>query len=187
MHHTKATTIANQLVLQFAPYCQQDKVKIAGSLRRGEHNVGDIKIVTMPILAVDLFGQIVPLQHCAFDAVLQRMTQAGTLGTLIKGGPRYKQFALPQGINLDLFLVRPPAEWGVILALRTGPDNFSRWLVTQRAYGGALPPNYHVRKGALHWHSRLIPTPQEVDFLDTLGLGWIEPAKRQRPPPNPSN
>lgn len=104
--------------------------------------------------------------------------QAGA--RLLKNGPRYKQVALPEGINLDLFLVLQPAQqWGVLFAIRTGPAEFSHWLVTPRKDGGALPSNCRVKDGAVWEGSAIVPMPEESDFFDFLGLGWIEPGQRQ--------
>lgn len=72
----------------------------------------------------------------------------------------------------------PPAQWGLIMAIRTGPKDFSRWIVTQRYKGGALPSDCRVNKGAV-WHGdRMIEMPEEIQFLQFLGLGWVEPEER---------
>lgn len=176
MDYTKALAIANPLLAKFAPDCHH--AELAGSLRRKETGVSDIEIVTMPILALDMFDAPAPLAYSAHDATIARLLEDGDLGIQIKGGQRYKQFRLPQEITLDLFIVRPPAQWGVIFAIRTGPEKFSRWLVTARKKGGALPSSYTIKKGGMYYHDTLFPMPQERDFLNALGLGWIEPAAR---------
>lgn len=176
MKHTEAYPIARRLLSQLAPDCHQ--AKIAGSLRRGIADVGDIEIIVQPTLATDLFSQPDPLQYCALDATLDCLSRSGTLGQAIKGGQRYKQFALPQGINLDLFIVRPPAQWGVIFALRTGPESFSQWIVTKRKKGGALPSHLKVKKGGVYYKDDLLPMATETAFFTTLGLDWIEPSRR---------
>jgi DNA polymerase/3'-5' exonuclease PolX len=85
---------------------------------------------------------------------------------------------LTEGINLDLFIVTRPAQWGVILAIRTGPADFSKWIVTPRKYGGALPSNCHVEGGRVLRQQIPLEMPEERDFLDFLGLGWVEPKDR---------
>jgi hypothetical protein len=80
------------------------------------------------------------------------------------------------------------------MVIRTGPgnddDNFSRFCVTQRHQGGALPDGYRVRHLAVwsadqldarfepHKGESPMEMPEELDFLKFLGLGWIEPAAR---------
>ena len=180
MEYQKAKAIADRLVFELAPYCE--RIEIAGSVRRGKPEVHDLEIVAIPKVTpqCDMFGNTVATTS-AIEDPLHRLTQAGA--KLIKDGPRYKQIALLEGINLDLFLVLPPAQWGVILTIRTGPAEFSHWIVTQRKTGGALPSNCRVKDGAvlegLTGEGKIIPMPEESDFFAFLGLGWIEPGQRQ--------
>lgn len=180
MEYKKARVLAAVLVDELQDYC--DRIEIAGSIRRGKANVKDIEIVAGPRMTEEynLFGEQVSTRN-AIEHPLRRLELAGA--RYIKNGPRYKQLALPGGINLDLFLVLPPAQWGVILAIRTGPANFSQWIVTQRTAGGALPDGYRVtggavRRGLTFGEGEIVAMSEECDFLDFLGLGWIEPGQR---------
>jgi len=124
-----------------------------------------------------MFGNIVATGS-EIDVAVRQLVQAGA--RLLKNGPRYKQIALPDGINLDLFLVLQPAQqWGVLFAIRTGPADFSKWLVTPRKDGGALPSYCCVQDGVVRNGDTIMPMPEESDFFDFLGLGWIEPGQRQ--------
>lgn len=178
MEYAKARPIADELVREFAPYCESGRCEVAGSLRRGKAEVGDIEIVCMPVLAVDLFGNP-SAGRCAIDGAIDEMLVEGRLGSISKAGFRYCQFALPEGIKLDLFMVRPPAQWGVIFAIRTGPEKFSQWIVTPRRKRGALPSDCRVKGGAVHRGGSAIPMPEERDFFGLLGLGWVAPADRR--------
>lgn len=174
MIHTQALEIAERLVAELRPGCE--RIEIAGSVRRKKRDVHDIEIVALPKLVrvSDLFGNPTA-EYSLLDAELTRLNLHQ-----IKGGDRYKQYALPDGINLDLFIVRQPAQWGVIFTLRTGPADFSKWLVTQRRYGGALPSHYQIREGGVYNGPNLVKTPEEKDFFALLGLDWIEPEHRKR-------
>ena len=137
----------------------------------------DIEIVAMPRLRYEPQLMDVVVEVNALDGYPWR-----SLGHVIKNGPKYKQLRLHQAeINLDLFIVTPPAQWGVIMAIRTGPAEFSQWCVTQRSKGGALPSDCQVKDGGVYRHgaSRPISMPEELDFLDFLGLGWINPSERK--------
>ncbi|MCX7608946.1 MAG: hypothetical protein N2049_06990 [Anaerolineales bacterium] len=162
----EAEKIARKYVGLLAPYCR--RIEIAGSIRRRKAEVGDIEIVAEPLPVIDLFDSA----NGYHDLTLPLPA--------IKNGQRYKQYALPEGLNLDLFIVLPPAQWGVILALRTGSAAFSRKLVTSKRQGGFLPSDYAVKDGAVHYikTGNLIPTPEEADFLNLCGLGWIDPEER---------
>lgn len=176
MEHAKALEIAERLKAALAPFCE--RIEIAGSIRRGKPDVHDIEIVAAPKLLalMDMFG-------AAVSGANQLETHIGewlpTKAHLIKNGPRYKQIALPDGINLDLFIVLPPSQWGVQLTLRTGPADFSKWVVTKRRLGGALPSHCRVCDGGVYEGDNLIAMPEEIDFLSFLKLGWLEPGERQ--------
>jgi DNA polymerase/3'-5' exonuclease PolX len=103
-------------------------------------------------------------------------------------GDKYKKIWLKkENIQIDLFLVTPPAEWGVQSVIRTGPSDFSHWMVTRKSRGGALPDNYIVADGAVGIRTRsdkgdgrqgIISTPEEIDFFSLCGMDWIEPSQR---------
>lgn len=153
-----------------------ERIEIAGSVRRQKPEVHDIELVAIPKLEAskDMFGQ-----------------QTGTVNlldiycddfcTMVKNGHRYKQIKTP-GINIDLFIVLPPAQWGVIFTLRTGPAEFSHRIVTAKKFGGNLPSNCQVKDGGVYKTDepiQFITMPEEIDFLNFLGLGWIEPKDRK--------
>ena len=175
MKYAQALDIARPLIQTFTPYCE--RIEIAGSLRREKSDVNDIEIVCQPILTLDLFGAPA-WGACTLDMAVNDMIRNNRLAN-IKNGLRYKQF-LTQGIKLDLFIVRPPAQWGIIFTIRTGPTDFSRWVVTKRQKGGALPSHAKVKDGAVRTRNNtIIPMPEEIDFLNFLNLGWIEPKDRR--------
>jgi len=172
MELTQAIAIAEEIRADMAPFCK--RVEIAGSVRRRKANVHDIEIIAEPLFK--------PIRNLFQEPVLSASLLDDYLNSLmwqrIKGGNKYKQFALPQGINLDLFLVTPPAHWGVLFVIRTGPADFSKWIVTPRKYGGCLPSDCKVVDGAILRRGRVVDLPEEIDFLDLLGLGWVEPWER---------
>jgi DNA polymerase/3'-5' exonuclease PolX len=161
MELKRARTIAKRLVDRLLPYCE--RIEIAGSIRREKAEVGDIEIVAIP----SEFA----------DAMLPELLPGAKF---IKDGTRYKQIALPEGIDLDLFLVRPPAQWGVIFLLRTGPAEFSHKVVTKKRMGGLLPSDCQVANGRVWRNGKLIPMPEEEDFLKLLGLPGLAPKERGR-------
>ena len=172
MLYKYALPIARQIKLLLEPFCQ--RIEIAGSVRRLKPDVGDIELCAIPQMVPgnNMFGDpISALAEFDYDQ----------MGHVIKGGQRYVQIALHQGINLDLFIVLPPASWGVIYTLRTGPADFSQKCVTQRKKGGLLPSFLRVKDGTVQdaTTGEIIPTPEEEDFFKVLKLNWISPDKRQ--------
>jgi DNA polymerase/3'-5' exonuclease PolX len=172
MIYQQAKGIADRLVEKLSPYCE--RISIAGSVRRLKPEVHDIEIVAIPEMRTgrDMFGNETGGEVIFPNDIFQDWK-------VIKNGPRYKQFTLPENINLDLFLVLKPAQYGVLLAIRTGPADFSRWIVTPKYNRGALPGDCRVQDGGVYRRGELITMPEEIDFLDLLGLGWIEPSERR--------
>ena len=188
--YVKAYTVAEQLAKRLERSCE--KLQIAGSLRRRATVVHDIEIVAMPKIEEmpDLLGETHALRS-RLDDTLDELVEERVLKLFpgAKRGPRMKQFAVqPLGIKVDLFIVLPPAQWGTLLAIRTGPAHYSHWLVTRREMGGALPNHLRVKDGAVMtiYGSNVIETPTEQDFFALLGMDKVpdpdsrEPEWRQR-------
>ena len=78
-----------------------------------------------------------------------------------------------RGLPIDLFIVRPPAEWGVLFALRTGPGDWNIRLVTEcQRYGR------RVQGGRLVVGGQAVACPEEEDFFRHLGQPWVDPWDR---------
>lgn len=175
MEYQKALEIANKWVSELAPFCE--KIQIAGSIRRGKPEVKDIEIVCQPKNepVIDMFGNEIA-QFSALESYLSQVQNV----RFVKNGEKYKQIRLPEGINLDLFIVTPPAQYGVILAIRTGPAEYSHWLVTPKRQGGGCPSFLKVKEGALHNNGKTLLTPEEKDFFEALGVPWTPPDQRSQ-------
>lgn len=168
----KAENIAGEVVTLLAPMCQ--RIEIAGSIRRRKPEVGDIEIVAIPRMIPDknIFGEVVG-EHSALDDLDFTM-----LGRVIKNGSKYKQVELNGGIGLDLFIVTPPAQWGVLFMIRTGSADFSHRMVTQKNKRGALPSNCKVEHGAVWRNGGIIPMPEEEDYFKICGMAIVPPEER---------
>ena len=177
----QAYDLAVRLLAALEPYSQ--RIHIAGSVRRRKPWVRDIEIVLEPRVyeQPDLFGRQVQVLDALDDFPWRKWGQP------VKNGPRYKQLRLHRpAIKVDLFIVRPPAQFGYLFALRTGPAAFSRALVTPRRYGGLMPDDLQARGGAYLRRGEVVPTPLESDVFDLLGLEWVPPWERHRLVPTAS-
>lgn len=152
---------------------------LAGSIRRGAPFVKDIEIVVQPL--DDGGSPGLALERWLEGAVDDPDTPLVKDTAVKRWGPKYKKL-LYKGQKLDLFIVTPPAQWGAILAIRTGPAEFSKALVTSRKWGGVLPPGLKQSEGRLvavgKAGDRPIETPSEEEYFHALGLPWIEPRER---------
>jgi len=170
----EAEALAEACVNLLEPKCYE--IKYAGSIRRMKPEVGDIEIVADPMPGVpddQLFALPAP-NKSALDYF-----DYSKIGKIVKNGPRYKKIELPEGINLDLFIVLPPATFGVILAIRTGPADFSRLMVTHRSTGGWLPDGYYCREGSIYHYTEKVAGIGERDLLDLTVGRWIDPEDRE--------
>lgn len=165
----QAQELAEEVIAHIAPYCMQ--IAVAGSVRREAPEVHDIELVAIPIPDTDMFG--VPVyEGTALDAYIEASPFPVT-----KNGPKYKKFYY-RAAAIDLFLVTPPAQFGSIFAIRTGPADFSRRLVTPRNAGGFMPSHLRQKDGALWNGDEIVETPTEEDYFKALGFPWILPKYR---------
>jgi len=204
MKHDVALKVAESLVEHLRPACV--RIEIAGSIRRLKPEVKDIEIVAAPDLtpvkrAMLEFGKPVPpLHNTLLDKLVYEMKQDDAI-RVEANGDRYKKMYLKYaGIKCDLFINIPPSAWGVQMVIRTGSSDFSHWCVTEQRLGGALPNGYFVKHQvlwvksegfdkykvpddpnkaiALLTDTNHLSMPEEIDFLNFLELGWLEPNNR---------
>jgi len=182
-----ARRAAERLVTALAPACA--RIEIAGSIRRGKPQVGDIELVAIPsvVHAVqrDLFGEVVTVQ--ARDLLGERLEELAQLRAISRTPPdgarpawgeRMRKFWLAAGgqvAQVDLFLATPE-NWGAIYCIRTGPAAFSQALVTHLK----LRTPYRQQDGALVVEAtgELVPVPEEADYFRLAGVPVIPPAER---------
>lgn len=184
MDYVDAKKIADLIVTELSPFCK--RIAIGGSLRRLSPEMKDIEIIALPRdePVNDLFGE--PESHYKLldylnSGFVRRLPDGTEVRRRIKGQEKYFQFSLIEGIALDLFVVTPPAQWGVIFALRTGPANFSKLLVTNKKHNGYLPDGFVVRGWVVckeFKRNESIRMDEEIDFLNFCGLKMIEPHMR---------
>lgn len=180
----EAETLAEECIDLLRPYCE--RIEIAGSIRRRRPDVGDIEILCIPKIrndgAADLFGDI-PAEVNLLDERVTQLLITGEFGRRLDKnghgavGSRYKRLTY-RDFGLDLFVCLPPAQWGVLMTIRTGPAEFSHRLVTSTRAGGMLPAWSVVRDGAIWDNGHLVACPEEADVFRFIGLDWIEPAAR---------
>lgn len=187
--------IADRLQATLQPYCE--RIQIAGSLRRGATAVSDIEIVALPW--TNYTGLFKDQWVSQLDLKLNEGVASCKLKK-IRGGDKAKTYMMQTTkppIQLDLFIA-DKINWGLIMAIRTGPAAYSKHIVTQRYKGGALDDNFRVKEGYLWRCSRpvmdldqdmrefdgrefhMVDTHEEEDFFKHIAGGWIPPQRRRR-------
>jgi DNA polymerase/3'-5' exonuclease PolX len=185
----QARQLADELVQLLEESCE--RIVIAGSIRRGSPDVGDVEIVCIPrmetIRAVsqDMFAEPVYVPRNLLDERCMDLLEQGVFeyrlntnggkswGTSLKWGT-YKGFAF------DIYCA-DRKTWGVTLVIRTGPAEFSHRLVTPRSQNGLCPSNMEFKGWRVRYRGSrdvFLDTPEEVDVFRVLGLPYIEPQDR---------
>jgi len=188
-----AQRVADKLAARLAPACE--RIEVAGSIRRGKAEVGDIELVAIPrfearavAAQIGLFDSDVPTEQAnLLDEELAVMLDLGMIwrhpprgwDAPPAWGERYKKCWLQlrpgQMAQVDLFLA-DARNWGAIFAIRTGPHDFSAALVTRLKYNTP----YRQQEGYLiHKETgEVMAVPEEADYFRLAGVPWIEPRER---------
>lgn len=201
MKYETALPIADWLLQRLKPYT--DRIEIAGSLRRKKPDVGDIELICIPKIqrsaTTNLLGITEASSINLLEQELQRLIQEKRLAVPQETrktpfGPRYYKLLVNPNSSLeiqaDIFCVRPPADWGVIFAIRTGSADFSHSLVTFALTKGMKVKDGQLFKinGANKDGMIKIPCPEEENFFNALGVPLQAPEQRNywyKPPEKP--
>ena len=163
-----AEWLAGHLIGRISPFLK--RVEVAGSVRRKRPMVGDIEVVCEPVMNHDLFGE-----H-ATPVLDPLRLELSKIGRLVKNGDRYIRVHLTKPDQYaDLFIVWPPAQWGSILAIRTGPHDLGKYVVTKCRENGIVHRDGHAKDVDT---GEVIPTENEADFFKLAGLEMPLPEHR---------
>lgn len=154
-----------------------DRWEIAGSIRRKRPMVGDVEHVVIPRgeNGSQLWGRVNDLLATdgglfAGDGALMKAVYPN--GTH-RWGNRYRGIVF-EGVRHEVFIA-DKANWGAILAIRTGPAEFSKRLVTDLRTRGYRQQGGYLLDNA----GQVIDVPDERTFLEFCGCRWIEPEDRK--------
>ena len=137
----------------------------------GHNSVKTAKVKNWPLLA----SKVEHLVTESRSPLAYQMNGSKRVGN----GPRYKKLVF-DGVKVDLFIVRPDRRWGTLLAIRTGPAEFSQMLMTKRSQGGALPDHLEIMETKLIYRSggAEAPTNTEAEYFQALGIPCMKPRER---------
>lgn len=183
MNYDVALKRANEIVQLLEPFCE--RIEIAGGVRRQKHNPHDIEIVLIPTIEkrltqIGLADDLQFIEENRLDRLIKDCLASGIfqLGDPDKAGkraplgPRYYRLKY-QSQKLDIFTVLPPAQWGVIFLIRTGNSDFSHWFVQSGWKDGKK-----FVDGQIIQSGKVLPTPEEKNAFEVMGLPWVEPVER---------
>lgn len=160
--------IAEALVALLRPHTEW--IDIAGSLRRGAKQVGDIEVVAIPLPSFYEFTDAMIDQGDAAKARYgaKQMTR---WGKKLRG-------LIFRDVKCELYLVDHDNR-GFLYWLRTGPDNAqdraNTFVVTKIKYGHAP---FRIEGGYVWIGQEKLRVETERDWFDLLGIPYLEPGER---------
>lgn len=189
----KAKDIAIKILKKLEKVCIQ--CDIAGSVRREKSEVKDIEIMANPAIIdiKNLFGEAI-----GSERLLDFRKTVESLGIILKGSVkegRYVQIALPEGINLDLFIPQP-SDYIRQYIFRTGSAEYSHKIVAtaclkigwcgtpdgMRLVSECIKKDIGIGKHKWICHSKAPTLPPifetEYDFFKFINILWEEPKNR---------
>lgn len=160
-----------------------ERVEIAGSVRRGKWEVGDIEVVCISKIGstTDLFGEIAT-NFFALDILMDNLVAEGVFdkrrkanGHLAGFGPQNKLVVhVESGIPVDIFSSNEKT-WGLSLLVRTGPAEFNIAVMERLRKKGLRG---HVTKPIEDHRGRELSCATEKEVFALLGCEWIPPELR---------
>jgi len=175
-----ANVVAEAFIHHMTPHAE--RIAVAGSLRRHKDEVGDIEIVMIPktYQEKNLLGEPDGPMLDTIEEGIESYIRCESLPDKpalrkLNDGQRYlKLHEDIVGVQIDLFIVRPPAQWGPIISIRTGSADFSKRLVIALRTKGLRCEDGRVLDG----QGKVLSCPEEIDFFRACGVKMINPINR---------
>lgn len=182
----KAAKLAALIADDLRPVCE--RIEVAGSVRRKCETVGDIELVVIPKYAANLFGEergqnLLDMHLVALCGQARLMRASDTPIHELEIKPFYIGSLLKEGVFFKLEINQTDVEtWPVLLAIKTGPAEFSHRLVSHsdNAVRGFLPRGWRIAEGWRVWNDKgeRVRFESERDFIEQFCGQWIEPEAR---------
>ena len=170
-----AERVASRLVAGLREYPGLfSRVEVAGSIRRGKSEVGDVEIVAQAARGCRPEGV-----RTVLERLRVRRGEPNKAGAAAPWGERYyrglAEIAEGTEAGVDFFVVLPPAEWGVVFAIRTGSAEFSQAVVTRLHRWGLKSDQGRILQIET---GETLPCGNESLFFRYARLPWIKPELR---------
>jgi DNA polymerase (family 10) len=170
-----AQVLAAKVCSALAPLCE--KIEVAGSIRRGKAEVGDIDLVVLP-KAVDLPGGLCGIVKVDPSTVWKNLIPKALLKSGLQlevSGQELHRFSFPSGVQVDVYRARPET-WGVILLVRTGSKEHNVKLCSLARYKGLM---LSASQGVMDVERRVLASISEEEIFAALGLAFVKPKDRE--------
>ncbi len=182
--------IAKKKALEIAqalePHCE--RLKVAGSIRRGKLWVKDIDLVAIPRMYSKnaLFGRTSELDKTDFyEAVRGVLSSLTSEGMKLLRGPAYLDY--PTTIPVDIYIAADES-WATLLLIRTGSLEHNIWMCARaKACGGKLHadgsglevPGQYDPVAQRVINNKVIRAKTEEEIFKAMGIPLADPKDRE--------
>lgn len=172
MNLLSAANLGSKIIAHLAPMC--DRIEVAGSIRRGRLEVGDIDLVILPK----------PGQFAAIKARCKEKCRVITDGD--QNFISALRLSPGNEFQLDIFFARPacrdllqyiPGNFGSLLLCRTGSKEHNILLVEHAKRMGLVWRPY---AGVFDGYGRCLAAESEAEIFQSLDLEFVPPERRER-------
>jgi DNA polymerase (family 10) len=179
-----ALAVARELCVALKPACRQDRLIVAGSLRRRKEEVGDVEIVYVADHGIITPpGELLPRAGNLADAVIADLEHRGLITRRLSKvgneafGPKNKLMVhVASGIPVDLFAIKESSWWNYVVC-RTGPGEHNIAIANRAQEMGYKWHPYHDGLSRLS-DGTIIKIDSERALFDFLGWPYLEPWER---------
>ncbi len=179
----KALKVARFMCLSLADHCV--RLVVAGSLRRGKQEVGDVEILFIPDMVEVREDMFETRMVSKVDAVLEELMERGVIakrlnsnGSVMWGEKNKLAVHVESGIPVDLFAATQENWWNYLVC-RTGPGESNIAIAsTAKAMGWEWNPygSGFSRPAGLGREFHVVKSEREV--FEFAGLPYKEPQER---------
>ena len=175
----RALGVANLLTAMLEPFCE--RIEIAGSIRRGRPDIGDVELVAVPRYYTrastrDMFDaermdeQVSQLKEALITWLAEgRFHNRGAFGDR-----NIYLVHVDSDMAVDIFITDED-NWGMMQFVRTGPADYVRRAMARFQQLGLHGKPY---AGVVDEQGREIACPTEEVVYQLLKWSWLDPDKR---------
>lgn len=175
MEYRKGLEYANELINRMGSLC--NRIEIGGGIRRKKTEPHDIEIIAKPkdgISLKEFIEDLIIRSRNSGDGIFDYGLPDKN-GRKAPMGEKYCRIRY-RGEPVDIFIVTPPAQWGVVFLIRTGSAGFSHWFVQQGYSKHIVVRNGHMENEITH---EIYETPEEEDAFRIMGVQYRNPEDRE--------
>ena len=158
-----ARTAAGAMIAWLRQETGEERIEIAGSLRRWRETIGDVDLL---------------VSSTSPAAMMEALTRAPTVERVLAHGDTKSSVIVDRGLQIDLRVV-PEASWGAALLYFTGSKEHNVRLRGIALRRKLLLNEYGLYRVGEEKTGTPLASRSEEEIYDALGMDWIAPELRE--------